>query len=240
MMRKKLVVCLEAIAGLRRHSGGRNPDPVPLGALIENAGADGLSVHLCDARRPVLERDVRLLRHATGAPLNLKMSASQELIQVAYDIKPDAITMVREESSTGGIASVDVVRRKESLRDTVIKLREAHIRACVHLDPDLEQVRAAHKIHFEEVILDAGRYACATTSQARSEELKYLFDAARASQKLGMAVSVASGLSIPLLQPLVAGTEIQSVHMGQSIVARALWVGLDRAVRDVLAALHSG
>jgi pyridoxine 5-phosphate synthase len=234
MIRRRLGVNLNHVATLRQARRGEQPDPVAAASIAEIAGADLIIVQLREDRRTVSERDVRLLRQTVKTSLSLQMAPTAEMVKVAYDVKPDHVTLVPEERDEA--ATVDVERRRDLLKKHVQSLRDGDIPVSLFIDPDLEQVRAAHRIDAGGVILDCGKYSDARGSE-RKVEWQRLADAARAAAKLGMRVSAGGGLGYQNVPMLAAVDEIDEYQVGHAIVARALLVGLDRAVRDMAALL---
>ena len=160
------------------------------------------------------------------------------MVKVAYDVKPDMATLVperREELTTEG--GLDLVGQRDQVRKVVRTLRDAEIVASLFIDPDVEQVRAAHKMDAQRVELHTGRYCDARSPKDRARELARLVDAAKVAAKLGLGVAAGHGLSYDNVAPVVAIAEVDELNIGHALVARAVFVGLDRAVRDMKAAI---
>ena len=238
MRRRRLGVNIDHVATIRQARRTVYPDPVTAAAMAENAGADQITVHLREDRRHIQERDVRLLRQSVQTVLNLEMAATGDMLKIAYDIKPDVVTLVperREELTTEG--GLDVNHHREHLKKYVASLREGDIPVSLFIDPDLDQVRAAHRIDAQAIEIHTGKYCDARGESDRRAELQRIVDAARAAAKLGMRVAAGHGLHYHNVQALVAIEEIEEYNIGHSIVARAVLAGFDRAVRDMLALL---
>lgn len=240
MARRRLGVNVDHVATVRQARRAHYPDPVVAASLAEAAGADQVVVHLREDRRHIQERDVRLLRQMVQTQLNLEMAATQEMAKLAFDIKPDSVTLVpekREELTTeGGLA---VAQQREHLKKYVQNLRDADIRVSLFIDAELDQVRASHKVGAQAVELHTGKFCDARTDAEARAELQRLVDAARAAAKLGMFVAVGHGLHYNNVDPLVAIAEIEEYNIGHAIVARAIVHGMDRAVRDMRALLSA-
>jgi len=240
-MQQRLGVNVDHVATLRQARRATYPDPVTAAALAEMAGAHQITIHLREDRRHIQERDLRLLRETCQTALNLEMAATQEMVKVAYEVKPDLVTLVperREELTTEG--GLDVANQRDALGQLIRHLRDGEIEVSVFIDPDLDQIRAAHKVDADRVELHTGRYCEARNAGERQRELERLVDAAKAATKLGMGCAAGHGLNYDNVQPVVAIAEIDELNIGHAIVARAVLVGLDRAVRDMLALMRRG
>ncbi len=239
MRRRRLGVNIDHVATLRQARRGAYPDPVAAAALAELGGADQITVHLREDRRHIQERDVRILRDTVQTMLNLEMAATTDMVRVAYDVKPDMVTLVperREELTTEG--GLDVNHNKDNLKKVVSGLRDADIVVSLFIDPDVEQVRAAHRIDAPVIELHTGKYADARGESERRTELTRLVDAAKMAQKLGIRIAAGHGLNYTNIQALVPIDEIEEYNIGHSIVARAVLTGLEVAVRDMVALLE--
>jgi len=238
-MQQRLGVNVDHVATLRQVRRSSYPDPVTAAAIAEVAGAHQITIHLREDRRHIQERDLRLLRETCQTALNLEMAATQEMVKVAYEVKPDLVTLVperREELTTEG--GLDVASQREALSQLIRHLRDGEIEVSLFVDPDLDQIRAAHKVDADRVELHTGRYCEARNASERQRELERLIDAAKAATKLGMGCAAGHGLNYDNVGPVVAIAEIDELNIGHAIVARAVLVGLDRAVRDMLALMR--
>lgn len=237
-MRKKLGVNIDHIATVRQARRTIYPDPVIAAGICENAGADQITVHLREDRRHIQERDVRILRQTVQTTLNLEMGATAEMLKIALDVKPDIVTLVperREELTTEG--GLDVNHHRDHLKKYVQSLRDGDLKVSLFIDPDIEMLRAAHRIDAPSIELHTGKYAEARTDIERKNELRRIADVARAASKLGIRVAAGHGLHYTNVQDLVQIEEIEEFNIGHAIVARAMLTGLDLAVRDMLALL---
>jgi pyridoxine 5-phosphate synthase len=233
-----LGVNVDHVATLRQARKTLYPDPVAAASLCELAGADQITIHLREDRRHIQERDLQILRRTVHTKLNLEMAATADMVKTAYEVKPDMATLVperREELTTEG--GLDLLAQRDQVRKVVKTLRDAEIVASIFIDADVEQVRAAHKIDAQRVELHTGRYCDARLEKDRDRELARILDAVKAADKLGLGVAAGHGLSYENVQPIAAIGEIDEVNIGHALIARAIFVGLDRAVRDMKALL---
>ncbi len=233
-MRPRLGVNVDHVATLRQARRVVYPDPVAAAALAELGGADQITIHLREDRRHIQDRDLRILRDTVSTPLNLEMAATQEMIKIAYESKPDVSTLVperREELTTEG--GLDVIGQRDSLQKMVKTLRDGEIQVSLFIDPDVDQVRAAHKIDANRVELHTGRYCDAKSERERARELARVVDAAKAAAKLGLRVAAGHGLSYTNVQPVAMIDEVEELNIGHSIIARAVLVGMRDAVREM-------
>jgi len=234
-MTARLGVNIDHVATLRQARRARYPDPVTAAALAELAGAHQITLHLREDRRHIQDRDLKILRDTIKTALNLEMAATAELVKIAYEIKPDISTLVperREELTTEG--GLDVIGQRDNVRKVVRTLRDADIDVSLFIDPDIDQVRAAHKADAPRIELHTGRYCDARTAKEREVEMMRIVDCAKAAAKLGLRVAAGHGLSYENVQPVAHVVEIEELNIGHSIVARAVLVGMERAVREML------
>ncbi|MGC4115483.1 MAG: pyridoxine 5'-phosphate synthase [Myxococcales bacterium] len=234
-MTARLGVNIDHVATLRQARKARYPDPVTAAALAELGGAHQITLHLREDRRHIQDRDLKIMRETVKTALNLEMSATAELVKIAYEVKPDISTLVperREELTTEG--GLDVVSRRDDVRKVVKTLRDAEIDVSLFIDPDIDQVRAAHKADATRIELHTGRFCDARTAKERAAELGRIVDCAKAASKLGMNVAAGHGLNYENVQEVARIEEISELNIGHSIVARAVLVGMERAVREML------
>jgi pyridoxine 5-phosphate synthase len=239
-MQQRLGVNVDHVATLRQVRRAAYPDPVVAAAIAEMAGAHQITIHLREDRRHIQDRDLRLLRETCQTALNLEMAATQEMVKVAYEVKPDLVTLVperREELTTEG--GLDVASQRESLTQLIRHLRDGELEVSLFVDPDLDQIRASHKVDAERVELHTGRYCEARNARERQRELERLVDAAKAATKLGMGCAAGHGLNYDNVQPVARIAEIDELNIGHAIIARAVMVGLDTAVRDMLTLMRN-
>src|SRR6266702_5161646 len=241
----RLGVNIDHIATLRqaRYAGmpdskNAEPDPVTAAAVCERAGAQGIVAHLRSDRRHIQDRDIERLRENIITKLNLEMGNAPEIVDVALRIVPDEACLVpekREEVTTEG--GLDVVANRKELEPTIRRLQAAGIRVSLFIDPTLEQVDVAAELGVEMVELHTGRLANAFTEKSQKEELEQLRAAARAAAESKMQVNAGHGINyknIALIHQIPCLTEL---NIGHTIVSRAMWVGLETAVKEMLAAM---
>ncbi len=239
-MTQRLGVNVDHVATLRQARKSKYPDPVTAAAMAELCGADQITIHLREDRRHIQERDLRLMRDTVQTLLNLEMAPTQEMVKIAYEYKPDMATLVperRDEVTTEG--GLDVQSQRESLLKIVKMLQDGDIVVSLFIDADLEQVRAAHKIGAERIEIHTGRYCDAVTDADRTKELSRIVDAAKTARKLGIGCAAGHGLNYHNVQPIARIAEIDELNIGHSIVARAVLVGFERAVREMIDAMRS-
>ena len=236
---KKLMVNIDHIATLREARGIYYPDPVYAAGIAEMAGASGIIIHLREDRRHIKDRDVKILRGVVKTKLNLEMAATDEMVGIAREIKPDMITLVpekREELTTEG--GLDVAGFSGKIKKVIEKVREKGIKVSLFIDPEEEQIIASHKIKADMIEIHTGAYSDAKNEMIRDKELKKVVNAAKRGKELGLGVNAGHGLHYHNLSEIVAIPEIDELSIGHSIIARAIFTGLDRAVRDMLALMH--
>lgn len=235
MGRRRLGVNIDHVATLRQARGTLYPEPLTAAAMAEDAGADQITVHLREDRRHIQDRDVRLLRQSVQTMLNLEMAATQEMLKFALEVKPDLVTLVperREELTTEG--GLNVEQNREVLKKYIHSMRDGDVPVSLFIDPDVDQIRASHRIDVTAVELHTGKYCEAKNETERQHERQRIVDAAKAASKLGMRVAAGHGLHYHNVTSLVSIEEIEEYNIGHSIVARAVLVGFDKAVRDML------
>ena len=240
-MAPRLGVNVDHVATLRQSRRATYPDPVQAAVLAELAGADQITIHLREDRRHIQERDLSVLRKLVQTRLNLEMAATQEMVKLAYEAKPDVCTLVperREELTTEG--GLDVAGNRDAVRKVVKTLKDAEITVSLFVDPDVDQIRAAHRVEADVVEIHTGRYCDARLVQDRRRELARVVDAAKAAAKLGLVVAAGHGLNYRNVSPVVAITEIEELNIGHAIVGHAIMVGMERAVKEMKELLARG
>lgn len=241
-MAPRLGVNIDHVATLREARGNvLYPDPVTAAAIAEMAGADQITVHLREDRRHIQDRDVKLLKETVQTRLNLEMANTPEMVKIAMYLKPHSVCMVperREEVTTEG--GLDVNLHLDAIRKSVKMIKDASIVTSLFIDPDVEQVRASHKAGADAVEIHTGRYCDAEDDSQLEREYQAIINTAKAARKLGLEVHAGHGLHYHNLEPLVAIKEIEEYNIGHSIIARAVLVGLDRAVREIRQILGAG
>jgi pyridoxine 5-phosphate synthase len=235
----RLGVNIDHVATVRQARRAAEPDPVHAAVLAELGGAHGITVHLRADRRHIQDRDVEILRQTVRTRLNLEMAATQEMLRIALTIKPDQVTLVperREELTTEG--GLDVVLNSVQVKPVVKTLREGGIRVSLFVDTDLEQAKEAHKIDAHAVEINTAAYAEARDERARETALRRIVDAARLGRRLGLEVHAGHGLTYQNVRPVAQMSELSELNIGHSIVSRAVLVGMERAVREMLDAME--
>jgi pyridoxine 5-phosphate synthase len=226
------------VATVRQARRATYPDPVEAARLAERGGAGGITVHLREDRRHINDHDVERLRATVSTKLNLEMAATAEMQTKALDIRPDDVCVVperREELTTEG--GLDVVGQLESLRHLVTRLGRAGIRVSLFIDPDPRQVESAAAAGAGAVELHTGAYADARDPYRLQSELGRLRSAARLAAARGLTVNAGHGLRLDNVKPVAAIPEIVELNIGHSIIARAVLVGIETAVREMRASL---
>jgi pyridoxine 5-phosphate synthase len=233
-MSARLGVNVDHVATLRQARRAAYPDPATAAALAELAGADQITIHLREDRRHIQDRDLLVLRKTVSTRLNLEMAAAQEMVKIAYEVKPDIVTLVperREELTTEG--GLDAVGGRDHVRRVVKTLRDADIEVSLFIDAEVDQVKAAHRAEAQTVEFHTGRYCDARLASDRRKELARLVDACKTAAKLGLQVAAGHGLNYQNVLAVAAIPEIEELNIGHAIVARAVLVGLERAVREM-------
>jgi pyridoxine 5-phosphate synthase len=238
----RLAVNIDHIATIREARKTDEPDPVAAAVLCELAGAQGITVHLRGDRRHMQDRDVEVLRRTVTTHLNVEMAATSEMIRIAQTVKPHQVTLVperKDEVTTEG--GLDVVLHAGNIEKTLRQLMEARIDVSIFVDPDLEQIRHCHKLKAPKIEINTGKFAesfqRATGNPA--VELDKIATAARAAKKLGLTVLAGHGLNYRNIDAIALIPEIEELNIGHSIIARASLVGLDAAVREMIALIRN-
>ncbi len=234
-----LGVNIDHVATIRQARRTVEPDPIAAAVLAELGGADGITAHLREDRRHIQERDVHLLRQTVRTHLNLEMAATEEMVAIALDLKPDYVTLVperREEVTTEG--GLDVVGAKERLREVCDRLQSASIPVSLFIDADLDQIQVAATIEAQFIELHTGKYADATTETHRHLELERLRQGCEQALALGLRVNAGHGLTYANVYPVAGLPGIEELNIGHTIVSRAVLVGMERAVREMKQAMR--
>ncbi len=234
----RLHVNIDHTATLRQARGTTYPDPIWSATLCELAGAHGITAHLREDRRHINDRDMTLLRQTVRTVLNMEMAATEEMLGIALELGPDIVTLVpekREERTTEG--GLDPAA--PGLQDAIERLMAADIDVSLFIDPDEEVVARCHELGASTVELHTGDY-CEAHGDNFSAELARLHRAAEAADALGLKVAAGHGLDYPNVAPIAAIHAVEELNIGHAIISRAVFVGLDRAVRDMLALINGG
>jgi pyridoxine 5-phosphate synthase len=232
----RLGVNIDHVATLRQARGGTDPDPLAAAVLVELAGADGIVVHLREDRRHIHDKDLLLLREIVRTKLDLEMAADDAMAKIALNVKPDLVTLVpekRQELTTEG--GLDVAGQRDRLQGIVALLHDGGIPVSVFVEPDLNQIKAAHKISADFVEIHTGRYANATRSKEADAEFEAITQSAKLAYKLGIGVNAGHGLNYRNIRRLTHVSEIVEYNIGHSIISRAVLVGLEQAVKEMRA-----
>lgn len=236
-----LGVNIDHVATLRQARGTRYPEPLQAALLAEQAGADGITAHLREDRRHIQDRDIELLQATLGTRLNLEMAVTDEMVAIARRVRPAACCLVperREELTTEG--GLDVAGQFEKVRIASQSLGEAGIEVSLFIDADPAQVEAAAKTGAPTVELHTGHYAEAATPAALAAELERLRTAAALAESLGLQVNAGHGLHYRNVEAICRIPQMHELNIGHSIVAMALFVGMERAVSDMKRLMRRG
>ena len=221
-------------------SPNAEPDPVQAALLAEQAGAAGITAHLRDDRRHILDRDIVRLRDKITTKLNLEMGVTEEIVRIALDVLPDDVCLVpenrREVTTEGGL---DCAGQKESLRPIMARLRGRGIRVSLFIDPDEKQIEAAADLRAEFVELHTGAYANASGS-FQSLEIERLYTGASRAVELGLRVNAGHGLNYQNTAQILKLPGLEELNIGHSIISRAITVGLAQAVREMCEVISNG
>ena len=231
----KLGLNVDHIATVRQARGGIEPDPVTAAALGELAGAEGITIHLREDRRHIQDHDLEILRRTVKTRLNLEMAATQEMVRSALKFKPEQVTLVpekRQELTTEG--GLDVIVNAKLITDTVKRLRDGGIVVSLFVNPNQEQIKAANKTGADCIEIHTGAYAEAVGWPAQERALESIDTAIKLARKVGLVVNAGHGLNYVNIKALAAIGGIEEYNIGHSIIARAMLVGLDRAVKDMV------
>jgi len=234
-------VNIDHVATLRQARSSHEPEPVAAALLAQSAGAHGITIHLRADRRHIQERDARLLKETLAIPLNIEVAATADGLESAIAIKPAWVTLVpetREEPTTQG--GLDVLFLHAHLRQTIRELHASQIRVSLFVDPQPEQLKMAAKLEADAVEFNTGIYADLAPGSDPATELARLREAARLGSRLGLKVLAGHGLNLQNAGPIAAIPEIEELNIGHSIIGRAIMVGMERAVREMLALTNEG
>ncbi|MDH3328104.1 MAG: pyridoxine 5'-phosphate synthase [Desulfobulbaceae bacterium] len=234
----QLAINVDHVATIREARGISEPDPVLAAGICELAGASGIVVHLREDRRHINDRDVHLLRQTVKTKLNLEMAAAKEIIDIALDIKPDMVTLVpekRQELTTEG--GLNVSANKKKLVRTIEKMEKAGIPVSLFIDPDHKQIKAAKEVGATFVELHTGRYCDAENKKEKDLEFRMIEESAETASQAGLRVNAGHGLDYQTTSRIAALETIEELSIGHAIITRAVFVGLDQAVREMLALL---
>jgi pyridoxine 5-phosphate synthase len=232
----RLAINIDHVATLREARGGVEPDPVTAAAICELAGAEGIVCHLRDDRRHINDRDVRLLRETVKTKLDLEMAATDEIIKIAIETLPELVTLVpekRQELTTEG--GLDVRGHRNYLQDVIEEFHKHEIEVSLFVDPVAEQIEAAKAIGADMIEIHTGEYANARTEREAMALLETVRTAAKRGAEFGLVVNAGHGLNYVNIKPITTIEEISEVSIGHAVISQAVFVGLERAVREMKA-----
>ncbi len=230
----RLGVNVDHVATVRQARKAQYPDPVHAAVLAELGGAAQITIHVREDRRHIQDRDLEILKRTVTTKLNLEMAATPEMLRVAFDARPHTVTLVperRTEVTTEG--GLDVNAAKDALKRFVAELKGADILVSLFVDPDVEQVQAASRIGADAVELHTGRFCDAPTREVKDEEHRRLVNAAKTAGKLKLRCYAGHGIHYDNVGPIASILEIEELNIGHAIVARAILVGMQAAVREM-------
>lgn len=224
---------------MRNARGGTAPDPVAAALAAEKAGAAGIVCHLREDRRHIRDDDVRRLRAAVATKLDLEMAATPEIVAIARRVRPDLATLVperrRELTTEGGL---DVVKYLRRVRDAVDRLHDRGIAVSLFVDPVRDQIDASRETGAEMIEIHTGEYADERKAARRVKLLQTVRSAAVHARSLGLGVNAGHGIDYENIGPIAKVREIEEVSIGHAVIAKALEVGMERAVREMLALMR--
>lgn len=229
----RLGVNVDHVATVRQARRVDVPDPVEAALLAEAAGADGITVHLREDRRHIQERDVRILRQRLHTKLNLEMAVTPAMLAFAENVRPDDACFVpekREELTTEG--GLDVVSHRQKIREATQRLHSLAVRVSLFVDPETAQIEASRDVGAHAVEIHTGAY-CNALSVEREKQLQAILEASKFAQSLGLVVHGGHGLNYDNVLPIAQIPEMAELNIGHSIIARALIVGIEQAVREM-------
>ena len=236
----RLGVNIDHVATLRQARRAHEPDPVAAAVLASLGGADGITVHLREDRRHIQDRDVRLLRQTVANRLNLEMSVADEIVAIACKLKPDEATLVperRAELTTEG--GLDVVAHQQAVAKAMAQLNAASIAVSLFVDPDQRQIEMAKLLGAHAVEIQTARYSEAKTAADHAAQLQLLRESADFARQHGLHVHLGHGLDYANVADIARLPAVEELNIGFSIVARAVFVGLERAVREMKDAIRN-
>lgn len=226
---------IDHVATIRQARGGNDPDPITAACIAELSGAEAITVHLREDRRHIQDRDVRILKQILKSRLNLEMAATEEIQKIALEILPYSCTLVpekRQEITTEG--GLDVASNIEYMTKFTKTLNDKGIIVSMFIDPDSTQIEASAKAGAQFIELHTGQYAEKFNTPDEEKELNKLIEAAKLAKKLSLKVNAGHGLNYFNVKPVASIENMVELNIGHSIISKAVFVGLDRAVRDMI------
>lgn len=237
----RLAINIDHIATVRNARGEREPDPVEAALICEQAGADGIVIHLREDRRHIRDRDVKMLREIVKTKLDLEMSVNEEIVGIACETKPELATLVpekREELTTEG--GLDVLKNKERVKEVTARLQKEGITVSLFIEPDIEQIDAAKETGADFIEIHTGTFANAAAGEEQLKELEKIKKGARHARKLGLGVNAGHGLDYRNIKLFREVEDVEEVSIGHAIIARALTTGLAEAVKEMRELINTG
>jgi pyridoxine 5-phosphate synthase len=233
---QRLYINIDHVATLRQARRGAEPDPVEAASLCEAAGADGITAHLREDRRHIQDADIQGLRATVRTYFNLEMACVAEMVELARRIGPEQVTLVperREEITTEG--GLDIISDPSRIANAIASLSDAGIRVSLFIDPTRAAVEQSKKLGVAAIELHTGAYSHQPESLQTIDALR---DSARRGADLGIAVHAGHGLTVKNVGPVAAIPEIEELNIGHSVISRAVFIGLDRAVKEIHEAMR--
>ncbi|MFP4458618.1 MAG: pyridoxine 5'-phosphate synthase [Candidatus Zixiibacteriota bacterium] len=230
----RLSVNLDHVASLREVRAARNPDPVHAAVIVEQAGADGITLHLRKDRRHIKDRDLFLIRQVISANLTLEMAPIEEMLQIAIKLKPNMVTLVPElttELTTE--RGFNLVEEGESIEGYISTLREAGIAVSLFIDPDENNIKMANELVADFVELNTSRYADASSYDEEIDSLREIEKAASLGDNKGLGIAVGHGLNYKNVGNIARILPIEEFSIGHAIIARSVFTGIDKAVKEM-------
>ena len=229
-----LNVNIDHVATVRQARKISEPDPVVAAGMVELAGADGITIHLREDRRHILDRDVMILRETIKTRMNLEMAAKEDMFEIAINLKPDIVTLVpekREEITTEG--GLDVVKSNKIMREGISQLKKTGIRVSLFIDPDEAQIKASQDIGADEIELHTGCYANKIVALEQDKEYNRLLKASELAHNHKLKINAGHGLNYLNTNRICSLPNLRELNIGHSIISRAIFVGIVQAVREM-------
>jgi len=231
----KLGVNIDHIATLRQARGINYPDPLQGAKICEESGAQGITVHLREDRRHIIDQDVYALKKIVKGKLNLEMALAEDIIEIAADIKPDQITLVpekREELTTEG--GLDLAKNIKKINNLIQRFKSLGTTISLFIEPDIETIKIASDIKADSIEIHTGRYCDNYGTTTAEKELQKIYEAAQSACELNLVVNAGHGLNIENIKPLLKIPGLEELNIGHSIISRAIFIGLGPAVQEML------
>ena len=237
----RLFVNVDHVATLREARKTIEPEPLTAALLAEAAGADGITVHLREDRRHIQDHDVERIKNGIKTKLNLEMAAVEEMVKIAIKIKPYQVSLVpekRQEVTTEG--GLNVLSQEDKLIKLRDRLKQMGIRLSLFVDPESRQIEAAHRVGADSIEINTGSYTEMKDPASENQELSKIRIAAKYAASLGLSVFAGHGLNNQNVAAVAAISEIEEFNIGHNIVSKAVYVGMERAVKDMIKAIDKG